>query len=111
MENKFSRRSPVVEEKRFRIPVGVKVTPEKNIEKEYADETGFDPELRGRIKSNGPGKNVFIPNKYAAQEMGAESELSVLSDSSVDANQPDGTDPYDTGSFDTTNMWKSRSRK
>ena len=101
MENKFSRRSPVVEEKRFRIPVGVKGTPENKIEEEYTVETSFNSEELGQIKSNGPGKNVFIPNKYAAQEMGAESELSILGDSSVDANQPDGTDPYDTGGFDT----------
>lgn len=111
MENKFSRRSPVVEEKRFRIPVGVRVTPEKNSEKEDTVEVGFESAVQGHIESRGPGKNVLVQYKYTDQAMETETELSVLNDSSVDANQPDGTDPYDTGCFDMTNMWKSPSRK
>ena len=111
LETKLSRQSAIAEAEEVHIPVGVRVCPKENIKKVYTVEVGFDPEMSGQIESRGPGKNVLIQNKYADQAMGTEPELSILSDSSLDANQSAGIDPYDTGCFDTAKMWKSPSHK
>ena len=111
LETKFSRHSANAEAEVVHIPVGVRVRPEKNVKDDYTVEVGFDPEVSGEIESLGPGENVLMQNKCANQEMGTEPDLSILSDSSLDANQSAGVDPYDTGCFDTSKMWKSPSHK
>ena len=111
LETKLSRHSANAEAEVDHIPVGVRVRPEKKVNDDYTIEVGFDPEVSGEIESLGPGKNVLMQDKNASQATGTEPELSILSDSSLDADQSAGVDPYDTGSFDTSKMWKSRSHK
>ena len=106
-----SRHSAIAEAEEFHIPVGVRVRSKENIEEDYTVEVDFDHEVSGQIENRGPGKNVLIQNKYADQATGTEPELSILSDSSLDANPSAGIDPYNTGCFDTSKMWKSPSRK
>lgn len=106
LETRLSRPSAIAEVEEVHIPVGVRVRPKENIEEDYAVEVGFDAEVPGRIENRGPGKNVFVPHKNANQDM-TDPELSILSDSSLDANKNTGFDPYDTGCFDTSKTWKS----
>ena len=108
---KLSRQPAIAEAEDVHIPVGVRVRPKQNIKDDYTVEVGFNPEVPSQIESRGPGKNVLIENKYSDQAMGAEPEFSILSDSSLDANKSAGIDPYDTGCFDTSKMWKSPSHK
>ena len=84
---KFSRQAAIAEEEELHIPVGVRVTPEENVKEEYTVEVGYD------------------------EEMATEPELSILSDSSLDAKKSAGIDPYDTGCFDPSKTWGSRSHK
>ncbi len=81
LETKFSRHVEL------HVPVGVRVTPQENVEEEYTVEVGFD------------------------EEVTTEPELTILSDSSLDATESAGFDPYDTGCFDSSNKWGSRSHK
>ncbi len=111
LESKFSRHSASAEAEVVHIPVGVRVRPEENIQEDYTVEVGFDPEMSGQIENERPGKNVLIQDKKADQAMETDQELSILSDSSLNANQSAGVDPYDTGCFDTSKMWKSPSPK
>ena len=111
LNTKLSRQSAIAEAEDEHIPVGVRARPKENIKKDYAVEVGFDPEVPGHFESRGPENNVLIQNRYADQAMATEPELSILSDSSLDANQSAGIDPYDSGCFDTSKMWKSPSHK
>ncbi len=87
LETKFSRHSAIAEAEELRIRVGVRVTPKENVKEEYTVEVGFD------------------------EEIATEPELSILSDSSLDAEKSTGIDPYDTGCFDPSKTWGSRSHK
>ena len=87
LETNFSRRSAIAEAEEHHTPVGVRGTPKENVKDEFTVEVGYD------------------------EEMATEPELSILSDSSLDANPSAGIDPYNTGCFDTSKMWKSPSRK
>jgi hypothetical protein len=87
LETKFSQHSAIAEEEELHIPVGVRVTPKETVKEEYTVEVGFD------------------------QEMATEPELTILSDSSLDANKSAGVDPYDTGCFDPSKTSGSRSHK
>lgn len=70
-----------------------------------------DPELEGRIESNGPGKNVLIRNKFVREDTGTHETLTILDDSIVDSGEEAGIDPYNTGGFDRSRNWDKRFRK
>ncbi len=74
---------------------------------EYSVDVVFDAEVPGRVESDEPGENVFIPDKYADDTI-TQRASRVLAESSLDANESIGIDPYNTGIFETS---KSRSRK
>jgi hypothetical protein len=87
LETKFSRHSAIAEAEELHVPVGVSVTPKENVKEEYTVEVGFD------------------------QDTATDPELTILSDSSLDATESAGFDPYDTGCFDPSKTWVPRSHK
>jgi len=80
-----------------------KPKPKKKIE--LSDDPG------GAIEDGGPGKNVFIRNKYVREDTGTHETLKILDDSLLDSQEEPGMDPYNTGRFDRSKSWQFRSRK
>ncbi len=64
LATKLSRQAAIAEEEELHIPIGVRVTPEENVKEEYTVEVGYD------------------------EETATEPELTILSDSSLDATEP-----------------------
>ncbi len=79
--------------------------------KPKSDEIDLEPRLRGSIESIGPGKNVFVRSQYAEDESGTDNSLEIVDELSLDSENADGVDPYNTGRFDISKNWNSRSRK
>lgn len=71
----------------------------------------LDPELAGRIEAVGPGKNVLIRNRYLREDTGTHETLKILDDSLVETGETAGFDPYNTGKFDRSETWRSRTWK
>jgi len=117
LETKFSRHSAIVEAEELHIPVGVRVTPKENIKEDYSVELAFDAAAPGRVESDEPGKDIQMPNIYDCDDpykqqqlkfWEDELKLTTLDESSLDASESTGFDPYNSGSFETS---KSRSHK
>ncbi|MGI9233827.1 MAG: hypothetical protein ACR2RD_09380 [Woeseiaceae bacterium] len=75
------------------------------------DLVDVDPEVHGSIESNGPGKNVFIRNRFVREETGTHETLKILDDSMIETGEETGLDPYNTGGFDRSKNWDQRFRK
>ncbi len=71
----------------------------------------LDTELGGRIEDAGPGKNVLIRNKYLREDTGTHETLKIIDESIIDTGEEAGFDPYNTGQFDRSRNWKSRTRE
>ncbi len=71
----------------------------------------LDPNVAGKIESNGPGKNVLERNKYQREDTGTHETLKIIDDSLVDSGEETGIDPYNTGNFDRSRNWDKRFRK
>lgn len=71
----------------------------------------LEPHLHGRVESIGPGKNVFVPSRQVREDSGTHETLRIVDESSPESDNPDGVDPYNTGRFDRSRNWDSRSRK
>ncbi len=99
LETKLSRHSAAVEADERHTPAGVR--PMENAKEEYSVEVAFDAEVPGQAKSHELGKNVLIPDEYASDDT-TQPELNILDESSPDASESTGFDPYDTGRFDTS---------
>ena len=82
-----------------------------NLKKDYTVQVSFDEDVLGRIESGGPGKNVLLRNEYASAETVTEVDLEILDYAEPDSSDEEEFDPYNSGSFDTSKMRKSRSRK
>lgn len=65
----------------------------------------------GRIESQGPGKNVFVPNPYVREDLGTHDSLKILDPSLVEDDQEEGIDPYNTGVFERPSKWDQRFRE
>ena len=89
LETKFSRHSAAVEADEPDTPVGVTV--------------------RVRVKPKDIAKEEY--SVEVADDTITQRALGILDESSLDASESTGVDPYNSGSFDTSKMWKSRSRK
>ena len=63
------------------------------------------------IESLGPGKNVLIKNRYVREDTGTHETLKILDDSILDTGEEGGIDPYNTGAFDRSKNWTTRTRK
>ena len=71
----------------------------------------YETRLEGRIVDGGPGKNVFVRNRYLREDTGTHETLKIIDDSILDDEEEFGGDPYNTGSFDRSKSWSSsRSR-
>lgn len=70
-----------------------------------------DPATKAKITDNGSGQNTLIRNKYVRDDTGAHDTLKILDDSLIETNEEAGIDPYNTGQFDRSKNWDSRSRK
>lgn len=75
------------------------------------DFVDLDPKISGEIEDAGPGKNVLIRNKFVREDTGTHETLTILDDSMVQTGEETGIDPYNTGAFDRSRNWDSRSRK
>lgn len=71
----------------------------------------IEPNLDGRIESQGPGKNVLIRNPYVREDTGTHETLKILDESLIDSGEETGIDPYNTGKFDRSKKWDQRFRK
>lgn len=71
----------------------------------------LDESFSGRIENRGPGKNVLIRNKYIREDTGTHETLTILDDASIESDDEDGIDPYNTGQFDRSRNWDKRFRK
>ena len=76
-----------------------------------APEVDVDPHVLGRIESQGPGKNVFVPSSYVREDLGTHDSLKILNPSLSEDDQEDGVDPYNTGVFERPHKWDQRFRK
>ena len=76
-----------------------------------APEVEVDPNVPGRIESQGPGKNVFVPSPYVREDLGTHDSLKILNPSLIEDDQEDGIDPYNTGVFERSRKWDQRFRK
>ena len=118
LETKFSRHSAAVEADEPHTTVRVRVKPKDTAEEEYSVEVAFDASAPGRVESDESGENVLNPDK-CADDTGTEPALTILKESSYEVIEltenevieSTGFDPYNSGSFDSSKTWKSRSRK
>ncbi len=108
LATKFSPHSATVEADERHTPVGVSVRPTQNAQKEYDAGSGPIAGVPGQVESQEPGKDIPMPNIYACDDTITQAKLSVLDESSLDAGESAGFDPYNSGSFETP---KSGSRK
>ena len=108
MKTKFYRHSAAVEADEPHTTVRVRVKPKHTAEEEYSVEVAFDASVPGRVESDKPGKDIQMPNIYDCEDPFKKQQLKTLDQSSPDASESIGVDPYNTGRFDTS---KSRSPK
>lgn len=71
-------------------------------------EIDLEPRLHGTIETIGPGKNVFVRSEQGAENPDA---LDMVDELSLESDTADGIDPYNTGRFDRSKKWDSRSKK
>lgn len=113
LKNRFPARESAKEDLRATNSVRVKRLrpPPKPALENGPDIVEVDPELRGRIESVGPGKNVLIRNRFVREDTGTHETLKILDDSILDSGEETGLDPYNTGRFDRSKNWDQRFRK
>lgn len=86
-----------------------KATPPKpELTPDFAEAGG---KMKGHVESLGPGKNVFVRNRFVREETGTHETLKIIDDSVVDSGEETGLDPYNTGQFDRSKKWEQRFRK
>ena len=86
------------------------LTPTNNPDVESSIEVDFDAKVPGQVQSDATGKNILIRDQDASDDTSA---LEILDELSLEDEEPDGVDPYNSGSFEMSESraWKSRSRK
>jgi hypothetical protein len=62
-------------------------------------EISFDPDVPGRIESQGEGKTVLMPDIYADPHAPTVPDLKILDQPMADVDESTGFNPYDTGVF------------
>lgn len=80
-------------------------------DKPMSEEIDVEPGLHGHIETIGPGKNVFVRSQYKDEDCGTDDLLELVDELSLDSEGADGVDPYNTGRFDLSRKWDSRSKK
>ena len=115
LDTKFSRHSAATESDECHT--AIEVRPEENPKEELRVKPAFDAEVPGRVESDEPGKKVLIPGKYADDDTITQGDLRILDEWSPEDSESDqsgestGVNPYNSGSFDKSKSWKSRSPK
>lgn len=85
----------------------------ENAKEEPVVEVDFDATVPGEIETDDTGKNTLIRDEDVVDDT---SELRLLEDSSPDDNEPEesgdaaGVDPYNSGSFDVSEVRRLKSR-
>lgn len=93
-------------------PVGVRVRPPTSRPQPQKPQlVEFTPEVGGSVADGGPGKNVFVRNRFVREDTGTHETLKILDDSVLAGEEEAGIDPYNTGRFDRSKSWDFRSRK
>jgi hypothetical protein len=93
-------------------PVGVRVRPPAaRVKPPTPQPVPFTAEVSGTVVDGGPGKNVFVRNRYVREDSGTHETLKILDDSLLGAEEEAGIDPYNTGRFDRAKSWDVRFRK
>ena len=93
-------------------PVGVRVRPPAARPQPAARKpVEFTAEVGGKVVDGGPGKNVFVRNRFVREDTGTHETLKILDDSLLEAEEEAGIDPYNTGRFDRSKSWDVRFRK
>ncbi|MGB5740732.1 MAG: hypothetical protein WBM54_15425 [Woeseia sp.] len=104
-------KSPVQRASASKSSAALKATA-KHPPAETNNEVRFESETGGRIEDAGPGKNVFVRSKYIREDAGTHDKLTIIGEDSLDvAEDEGGIDPYNTGQFDRSKNWNSRTRK
>ena len=81
---------------------------------DYVDQlevVDFDPDIPGKLASDGERKKDRVRNKYQREDTGTHETLTIIDDSIVDSEEETGIDPYNTGNFDRSRNWDKRFRK
>lgn len=93
-------------------PVGVRVRPPAaRPQPPKQQPVAFTPDVGGTVVDGGPGKNVFVRNRFVREDTGTHETLKILDDSLLEAGEEAGIDPYNTGRFDRSKSWDVRFRK
>jgi hypothetical protein len=56
----------------------------------------FDTDMNSRIESQGPGKNILMPDIYGNEHGTTVPDLKIIDPSSPDIDESTGFNPYDT---------------
>ena len=112
LKERFSEREIAPKKPLRKSVVQAAVRPKKPaVQDQPVEPTEFVTNGPTKIEDAGPGKNVLIRNKYVREDTGTHETLKILDDSLVDSGEETGIDPYNTGAFDRSKNWSSRSRK
>ena len=74
----------------------VRAEPDDLVNSNYEVELSYGAEINGRIESQGPGKNILMPDIYGNEHVATVPDLKVLDPSSPDTDESTGFNPYDT---------------
>jgi len=94
LKAKWSRPKTPVADDQSGNPVCVK--PDDLANNDDKVEVAFDAEMHGRIDSQGPGKNILMPDIYGNEHVATVPNLKILDPSSPDTDESTGFNPYDT---------------
>mgnify|MGYP001813448772 CR=1 FL=1 len=88
-----------------------KVEVNSQVAKPAIEEIDIDPHLHGKIENIGPGKNVFVGSQMIREDSGTHETLKIVDDSLLESDNDDAFDPYNTGRFDRSKQWGTRTGK
>jgi hypothetical protein len=74
----------------------LRVEPDDFVNNDYEVQLSYDADLPGQIESQGPGKNVLMPDVHGNEYVVTVPDLKILDLSSSDADESTGFNPYDT---------------
>jgi hypothetical protein len=74
----------------------VSVGPDDLVNNDCEVELSYDTEMPGRIESQGPGKNILMPDIYGNERVATVPDLKIIDLSSPDIDESTGFNPYDT---------------
>jgi len=113
LRNVLSRETKQVELPKAPVPapVSVRVRPGKIADDEYTVEFNCGIEVPDSVATTETGRDNSTPELYLCDDESAQRQIDILNDSPLDAAEPVGVDPYNTGRFDSSRAWNSPSTK